>query len=782
VKCFVNLVLSTCVEGNFVTHLKDTITWADNIDFSHGEINFMANLKKNHPTMIRVCHSGDLKLVKLFYKRKFYVKSTLEDFNHETEELEDLIKELYRLQAVAQPAYMIAKHQYDHDFDPMNEVFRLLKVCRDLAASSKEVSNKVDNIASTLGKFAVRILDQCHVWADVEMLLDQVDEVEELAISDCTLRPRIYLALHLNLKDFIVHDNCQMVVRRTFYDDSKFCFLPMGSLAAIRLFVRQFFLTPLYALFYIFSNARCGGKTRTPRAAAGNGEDGNDNRPKSCKNWHKELSRNFTIPVNCLVSQVSCYILFLVWIFLTVFDPMPHVPWYKFLSCVYAVGYIVADLELMIQLSQTVTTGSSTFYKHWRKMVKFLSNKFLDYRILSHIIFMTGVFWELVGRYTEWFPRDGELQNCVVTDLKSYSDVKMPAVKVGINLQGIAVIMIMTHMLQFLRLVPALGAVYVAINKCVRIVSSFVFTYLIVTLAFTFGVYFILRYSTEVCDGKGYTKEYFCKNKSDDIQPFQYTSKVMTINCTINGKFAKCQEDCIGNFIENSSVITAWQVQCGDIPKIHFELEGSRVGSFGLPEHKSNNFYNFRNSIKTSFFHLFDPGHPEVVGCSGGAARNVGLVLWFAYNVIITVVLLNLLISLMNVTIIARDDTTELWKYHRTHVWMDYCNESVVLPSPLNLVDWVVRQCCQRCCQRKQQERQASERKQNLEQSAEYMALIKRLVAKYTIAYLKPKSAESNEGEHAQRLITKIRKMCENNRDNTKRRLTNAAREVEKKS
>ena len=90
------------------------------------------------------------------------------------------------------------------------------------------------------------------------------------------------------------------------------------------------------------------------------------------------------------------------------------------------------------------------------------------------------------------------------------------------------------------------------------------------------------------------------------------------------------------------------------------------------------------------------------MGCTTGAIRYVSLTIWGVYNIIVVVILLNLLIALMNE---AMENITENklanWKYHRTHVWMDYCNESVVLPAPMNLVNIVVGLfkvfCCNDC-------------------------------------------------------------------------------------
>ncbi len=104
-----------------------------------------------------------------------------------------------------------------------------------------------------------------------------------------------------------------------------------------------------------------------------------------------------------------------------------------------------------------------------------------------------------------------------------------------------------------------------------------------------------------------------------------------------------------------------------------------------------NRFYSFSESLRVLFWSVFDPGHPEVVGCSEGISRDASLVLWFIYNGIVVIVLLNLLIALMNVaTNAVVEDRISSWKYHRTHLWMDYCNKAVVLPPPFNLLGIIV--------------------------------------------------------------------------------------------
>ena len=87
---------------------------------------------------------------------------------------------------------------------------------------------------------------------------------------------------------------------------------------------------------------------------------------------------------------------------------------------------------------------------------------------------------------------------------------------------------------------------------------------------------------------------------------------------------------------------------------------------------------------------LFDPGHPEVIGCTEGVARYAALILWFVYNLITVTVLLNLLIAVMNASMSSvQANTIDAWKFVRTQVWLSYCNRQVsgsfLLPYKISL-------------------------------------------------------------------------------------------------
>lgn len=86
--------------------------------------------------------------------------------------------------------------------------------------------------------------------------------------------------------------------------------------------------------------------------------------------------------------------------------------------------------------------------------------------------------------------RSGEEFDCL-EELATSEEYNL--IMVGICLEGVGVVMIFTHVLQYFRLDPTIGAVYVAIRKCITTVTSFIITYSIITFAFGLGMHFILK-------------------------------------------------------------------------------------------------------------------------------------------------------------------------------------------------------------------------------------------------------------------------------------------------
>lgn len=156
--------------------------------------------------------------------------------------------------------------------------------------------------------------------------------------------------------------------------------------------------------------------------------------------------------------------------------------------------------------------------------------------------------------------------------------------------------------------------------------------------------------------------------------------------------------------------------------------EAESLANLGNVADEQSQFLTFRSSIKTLFWSLFDPGHPEVIGCTEGIPRYTAMLMWYAYNIIVVTVLLNLLIAVMNAAITSvQSNSVDAWKFARTQVWLEYCNKHVILPPPANLIALIKPSLILPC----RRENNAQSTPSNPDESFGYSQLINQLVNKY---------------------------------------------------
>jgi hypothetical protein len=297
------------------------------------------------------------------------------------------------------------------------------------------------------------------------------------------------------MNQFVTHDNCQQVVREVFYGNTYFGYRSIGLIGMIPRVLFQFAFTPLFALGHTLSKMGC---------------IGIDQMPAKERSYASLICRSLDAPVNRLVSQASAYLIFVVCIILTLANPadtpnkLDFDP-YDVMSFVYALGFLVADCEQMYNLARSAKKCNYPPFKRFSIRVgRFFSTASLNYRFVSHLAFLLGCIFEFVGYQFYAHLRKKNTQNSsqsLIDDATSYTDFHM--VKIGTCLQGIAMVMIITQLLQYLKLHSIVGAVYVAMNKCLWITSSFMTTYFTLTLAFTLGIHFVLKSSTDKCHFAG---------------------------------------------------------------------------------------------------------------------------------------------------------------------------------------------------------------------------------------------------------------------------------------
>ena len=126
------------------------------------------------------------------------------------------------------------------------------------------------------------------------------------------------------------------------------------------------------------------------------------------------------------------------------------------------------------------------------------------------------------------------------------------------------------------------------LRKCIKIVLSFALTYGVMVFAFSLSIYTVIRNSR--------------------IRVENNTAANETILCTLNG--TECYKEC-------------------------------------TVDDDGGGFTTYRKAIKVVVWMLFQPGDYTVVDCSEGLSRVVSQLIWFLYNLVASVTLMNLLIALM---------------------------------------------------------------------------------------------------------------------------------------
>ena len=97
-------------------------------------------------------------------------------------------------------------------------------------------------------------------------------------------------------------------------------------------------------------------------------------------------------------------------------------------------------------------------------------------------------------------------------------------------------------------------------------------------------------------------------------------------------------------------------------------------------------FATFKRTLVTLFWSVLGPGKPDDIE-PDGISGTVATLLFAAYQILVAVILLNLLIAIMNATVQKVQDHQQLyWKFVRTSVWIEFMDDNNALPPPFNLV------------------------------------------------------------------------------------------------
>ena len=456
----------------------------------------------------------------------------------------------------------------------------------------------------------------------------------------------------LHLSNFVTHDYCQQSVRKTYYGDTFF-----KKKTGVTLFILVLFqliiATPIGWALHFLCKLNIVKTEKLPACL------------------------NLDVPVNRFVSHAFIQIAFVVVILTVLINPKDDncvfdLAEYNALCLAMAFGLLLSNLEEMFQLARCTRVYNKNL--RWPDIVltsglayckAFFSNGFYNYRLLGLVFFLTGAAMRAIGftMFTKYIClQDGKNYYHVIDD--DYLTYQGGIAEVGTGLQGIAVVIIISQLLQFLRLHPRVSAIFEGMGKCFWDVLSYGFTYIVITLMFSAGIYFILHKLIGECP-----------RAAGEI----YES------CIAKGTY-------VNNSTENCSTLIDTKFMDYTFKNLSSECDKMNKKC------KSKMFAGFFSTTKYMFKNAFGPGYPsELEDCTSGFSQILGSALWYLYFLVVTIVLVNLLIALMNTTI-NNIESVDTWMYHRTLLWMRFCNRNaVVLLPPMNLINYILTRVLRVC-------------------------------------------------------------------------------------
>lgn len=711
---FLDNLLFACVEHDLDDHLTQAIDWLEKLREKHNYLDtlLLFTFYQNHVSMARACKKRDVGTVFILFKAGFRLKTKLEE--HDVLKLDEdkLMLELSILEVRASQAYLLAETYHREasswldswvigndpsvedtiNQDPINKVMELIIICRRLTQTRRGAIKKVDNVKKGLEKFLVKMLDLCRPHKDparceITLFLSKDDNIKGISVKGTSLLPRINQSLMLHLSDFVTHDYCQQSVRKAYYGESSFK-KKTGAVLFLLVVFQLFIATPIgWALHFLL-------KLRIIKT----------------ESLSQYACLNLDIPLNRLVSHALVQIAFVTVILIVLVNPhdtkcVLDFNAYNGLCLAMAFGLLLSNLEEMFQLARC----TKIYYNDmkWYDIVsayfkRFFSNGFYDYRLLGLVLFLAGAAMRAIGYNSSTMTiclQYLDSDYIVIDD--DYSSYRGSVVEVGTCLQGVAVVIILSQLLQFLRLHPRVSAIFEGMRKCCWDVFSYGFTYVVITLTFSAGLYFVLHNAMGECTAGD------AQTRAKDIHD----------TCIIQG-----------NWLSNDTTCSEWT----NITQVSYmgyqdDINASKIllNSPCDDDSKPKMFTTFHNTTKYLFLNVFDPGYPaELDDCTSGISRVVGSCMWYLYYFIVAIVLINLLIVLMNTTL-NNIESVDTWTYHRTLLWMRFCKKSaVVLPPPINLINYLISEV-QWC-------RQPEDVTDYPDNEIEYQRLMDDLVTRYT--------------------------------------------------
>ena len=288
----------------------------------------------------------------------------------------------------------------------------------------------------------------------------------------------------------------------------------------------------------------------------------------------------YTVPRNRCFGDIVGHLQMIALILVVMINPLDQEKkldpnWYDILLCLWAVGCLARVFREIFFFSKSMHQNHKKRKHNYRThLYNCLKNDFLQISAFKSLAAICGCFilaglslkakgfWPCVLEEGLDFPI-----NCLTDNPLTHCDDS--PLKTSYALIGIGATLCILTLLHWFELNSYLGPVLIALRRTIGDILKILTTFIFFLFAFSVGLHFSLKYSNMYCEGehaKIEGRKHLYANDTDTCDGFAFA-----VNTTMQG----------------------------------FNLEDD-----------VNQFRRFKQSMKTCFWSLFDPGHPEVIGCT----------------------------------------------------------------------------------------------------------------------------------------------------------------------
>ena len=237
-------------------------------------------------------------------------------------------------------------------------------------------------------------------------------------------------------------------------------------------------------------------------------------------------------------------------------------------------------------------SGNRSKRTHWQRSLQGIRDIYKVMQFLCCTFILVGKLFKFIG-FTQCAMKSAEktswvsslfsliLFKCEQDDPQLYCDDSY--LKTGYSLIGIGATICILNLLHWFELSHSLGPIIVSLHHTVSDILKILTTFLVFLFAFSVGLHFSLRLSNMYC--------------KDEIEKVEARSQ--TLRSTLSSP---------------SNTLNLTQSDDGT-QECRQKMVETNLTGFSL-EDNVNHFRHFKESVKICFWSLFDPGHPEVIGCT----------------------------------------------------------------------------------------------------------------------------------------------------------------------